>query len=159
MPDTLRIDNQMMGLAALSVRYDIIDNLLLIVIIFLRKQNILRTVGDAAPQSDIARISSHNLDDTAALMRGRSIPHLIDCLHGRVDCRIKSNGILCTGNIQINGSRQPNGINAMSGQGLRAAVRTVAADDHQTVYAMLMADIRSFLLAFLRAEFVTPGSS
>ena len=41
MTDAFRIDNDMMLLAALSARYDVIDQLLLILIIFFRKQDIL----------------------------------------------------------------------------------------------------------------------
>ena len=68
MSDSLRIDDNVVGLAALSVVDNIIDDILLVLVIFFRKKNILCAVGNAAPKCDIACISSHNLDDTAALM-------------------------------------------------------------------------------------------
>ena len=70
MSDTLCIDDDMMRLTALSVVNDIVDDLLLVVIVLFREQDVLRAVRDTAPQGDISGISSHNLDDTAALMGG-----------------------------------------------------------------------------------------
>ena len=50
MPDTLGIDDDMVSLAALPVGNDVVDDLLLVIVILLGKQDILRTVGDTAPQ-------------------------------------------------------------------------------------------------------------
>ena len=47
---------------------DVIDDLLLIIIIALRNQNILCSIGNTAPECNITSITSHNLDNTAALM-------------------------------------------------------------------------------------------
>lgn len=52
--------------------------------------DILGAISDTAPQGDISRVASHNLDDTAALMGGGSISYLIDRLHRRVDRGIKT---------------------------------------------------------------------
>ena len=49
MSDTLRIDNNVMLFAAFTVLDDMVYNLLLIVIILLRKQNILCAVRNTAP--------------------------------------------------------------------------------------------------------------
>ena len=49
MSDTLRIDNNVMLFAAFTVLDDMVYNLLLIVIIFLRKQDILCAVRNTAP--------------------------------------------------------------------------------------------------------------
>ena len=49
MSDPLRIDNNVMLFAALTVLDDMVYNLLLIVIIFLRKQDILCAVRNTAP--------------------------------------------------------------------------------------------------------------
>ena len=46
---TLRIYDEVMGLAYLPAFDDVVDYLLLVVIIFLRDKNILGTGGNAAP--------------------------------------------------------------------------------------------------------------
>lgn len=56
MSDTLRIDNQMMGFAPFSVVDDVVDDVLLIIIVFFRKKDILRAVGNTAPEGDITGI-------------------------------------------------------------------------------------------------------
>ena len=132
---------------------DVIDDLLLIIIIFLRNQNILCTVGNTAPKCNVSRISSHNFNNTAALMRSRSISYLINCLHGSIDCSIKTNGILGTRNIQVNGSRHTNGVNAESCKFLGTCIGTVTANNNQSINTMFSADFRTFLLSFFRAEF------
>ena len=88
---------------------------LLIAVIPLRKQNILGAVGDTAPQGDVSGVASHNLDDTAALMGGRSITYLINRLHRRIYSSIKADGIIGAGNIQVDGSRKTYGIDSQRG--------------------------------------------
>src|SRR5699024_7421898 len=78
MSDSLGVDNDVMLLSAFSVVNDIVDDLLLIVIILLRQENILRAIGYTAPESDISGISSHNFDDTAPLMGGGGVTYLVD---------------------------------------------------------------------------------
>ena len=63
--DTLCIDDQMVFLAQTSSVDDVIDDLLLVVVILLGEQDVLRAVGDAAPECDVARMAAHDLDDTA----------------------------------------------------------------------------------------------
>ena len=65
---TLCIDDDMVGLALLTVLDDVVDNVLLVEIVFLGKKNILRAVFDTAPKSDVSGITSHNLDDRASLV-------------------------------------------------------------------------------------------
>ena len=90
MADALRIDDDVMLLAAFSVLNDAVDQSLLVAVVTLRKKNVLRSVGKSAPESDVAGITAHNLDDPAALMGGRGITHLIDRLHGRVHCGVRN---------------------------------------------------------------------
>ena len=90
-------------------------------------------------------------------MGGRGIPHLINGLHGRIDCGVKAYGIICTGNIQINGTRKANGVDPLSGKRLGAPVGTVSADHHKAVDPMLSADLRTLLLSFLCFKFRTAG--
>ena len=104
-----------MSLAAFPVIDDAVDQHLLIAIVPLRKQNILGAVSDTAPQGDISRVASHNLDDTAALMGGGSISYLIDRLHRRVDRGIKPDRIIGAGNIQIDRARKTYRIDSQRG--------------------------------------------
>ena len=114
MPDSFRIDNNMVGLSFFSVIDNIINNPLFVKIIFFRQKNIFRTVGHTAPKCDISRISSHYFDNTAPLMGGRSISYLINRLHRRIDRRVKAYRIIRTGNIQINRSGNPDRIDSFS---------------------------------------------
>ena len=93
-----------MLLAQTPVDDDVIDDLLLIVIIFLGDQYVLRAVRDAAPKRDIACVASHDLDDTASLMGRRCILYLVDRFHGCVDSRIKTDRVICTGDVKIDRS-------------------------------------------------------
>ena len=68
MSDSLCINNQMVCLPLLSALNNMIYNFLLIIIVFLRKQYILSSVGNAAPQSNISCMPPHNLNNTAALV-------------------------------------------------------------------------------------------
>ena len=56
MSDSLGIDDDVMGLAMLTVGNDIIDNILFVVIVLLGKQDILGAVGNTAPQSNVSGI-------------------------------------------------------------------------------------------------------
>ena len=152
MSDSLGIDDDVMGLAMLTIGNDIIDNILFVVIVLFGKQDILGTVGNTAPQSDVSGISAHYLDDTASLVRGRGILNLIDSLHCSVHCGIEADGVLGTGDIQVNGSGKTDGINAQSGQCLRTTIGTVTADDNDTVNTMLFADLSTLLLSFRLLE-------
>ena len=159
MSDSLGIDDDMMGLTMLTVGNDIIDNILFVVIVLLGKQDILGTVGNTAPQSDISGISAHYLDDTASLVRGRGILNLVDCLHCCVDSGIETDGVLGTCNIQIDSTGKTDGIDTKSGQGLRATIGTVTADNNDTVNTMLSADLSTLLLSFRFLELQTTCSS
>ena len=69
MTDTFSVYYYMMSLAVLSVVYNVIDDALLIIIIFLREKDIFGAICDTAPKRYISGISAHYLDDTASLMR------------------------------------------------------------------------------------------
>lgn len=58
MPDALRIDDQVMDFSLLTAGNDIVDDGLLIVVIFLGKQDVLGAVGNAAPQGNVTRIAA-----------------------------------------------------------------------------------------------------
>ena len=147
-----------MFLSVFPVIDDVIDQLLLIIIVFFRKKNILRAIGNTAPESNITGISSHYLDDTATLMGSRGITNLIDGFHRGVDCGVETDGIIGTGNIQVNGTRNSNGIDSESSQLLRSCEGTVTTDHHQTFDAMLTADLCRLLLSFRCTHLCTTRS-
>ena len=70
MPDSLGIDDDVVLLSALAHLDDVVDQLLLIIVVGFRKQNILRAIRNPAPQRDITRIPAHDFDNRAALVRG-----------------------------------------------------------------------------------------
>ena len=105
--------------AALSVLNDPVDQVLLIAVVALRKENILRAVGNTTPESDISGISSHNLDDTAALVGGGSITDFIDGFHRCVYSGIETDRIIGTGDIKVNGSRKTDRVDSESRKAFR----------------------------------------
>ena len=157
MADALCVDDNVMLFTALAVVDDIVDQLLLIVIVTLRKQDILRPVCDTAPQCNVAGISAHYLDDTAAFMGGRCIAHLVDRFHRRIDCGVKTDRIIRTCNVQVNRARHTNRVDAACRQLLCTCKRTVAADDYKAVNAMLMADLCTKILSLRCTELRTAG--
>ena len=159
MSDAFRIDDNVMRFTMLTVVNDIVDDILLVIIVFLRQQNILRAIGNTTPECDITGVSTHNLNDTATLVRRGSISYLIDRFHCCVDRCIKSDRIIRTCNIQIDRSRQTDRIDALFGKSLRTAVRTVTTDHDNTVNSMLAADLSTLLLSFRSPELRTSGCS
>ena len=152
MSDTLCIDDDVVLFPALTVIDDVVDQHLLIIIVQLRKQDILRSISNTAPQCDISGISSHYLNDTAALMRRGGITHLVDRFHRRIHRCVKADRIIGAGNIQINCTRDTDRIDSACSQLLRTCIRTIATDDDQTINAMLPADLCRLVLPFLCAE-------
>lgn len=64
------------------------------------------------------------------------IAHLVNRLHGCVDCSVKSDCIICTGDIQVNCSRKADCIHSQMRKLLGAGKGTVSADYHKTVNAV-----------------------
>ena len=112
MSNSFSIDNDVMLLSSFSAFDNTVNDGLLVSIILLRQKNFFRTICYTAPKSDIACVSSHYFDNGATLVGGRGISNLINSLHRSIDRGIKANGIICTGNIQVNGSGNADGVNA-----------------------------------------------
>ena len=112
--DTLGIDDDVVLLSSLTSLDDTIDDSLLISIVTLRNKDLLGTVCHTAPHSDISGSSAHNLDDRTTLMGSRSISELIDSFHCCIDGCIKTDGIICTSDIKVDGSGTAYGVNAES---------------------------------------------
>ena len=150
MPYALGIDDDEVLLAALPARNDVIYDFLLVAVIVLGNQNRITAGRNAAPERNIARMASHNLDDRAALVRRARVAHLIDRVDCGVDRRVKAYRVLGAGNIEVNGPRHADRIDAELRELARTLKGAVAADDHHTVDAVLFADFRRLALAFLR---------
>ena len=155
MTDTFCIDDDVMLFAFLTTLDNVIDQLLLIIVIFLRNQNVLSTVGNTAPQSNISCTTSHNLDDTASLMRSGSITYFINCFHCCVYSCIKSDGIFCTCNVKVDCSRKTDCIDSEIRKLLSTCEGSVTTDDNKSVNSMFSADLCSTFLAFFCTEFCT----
>ncbi len=65
----LGVNDDVVSLTLLTVFNDIVDNVLLIEIVFLGKKDVLRAVCDTAPECDVSGVTTHNLDDGTSLMR------------------------------------------------------------------------------------------
>ena len=142
----------MMFFAFLTALDDVVDQLLLIIIIFLRNQNILCTIGNTTPQSKVSGTTSHNLDDTASLMRSRSITYFIDCFHCRIYSCIKSDRVFCTCDIKVNCSRKTNCVDTKICKLLSTCERSVTTDNNKSVDTMFPTDLCTTLLSFFCTE-------
>ena len=158
MADTLSIYDDMVFLAFLTALYDIVNKLLLVVIIFLRDQDILSTVCDTAPYCKVSGVTSHNLDDTASLMGCGCITYLVNSFHSCIYSSIETDGVLGTCDIKVNSSRQANGIDSKVRKFLSTCEGTVSTDNNKAVDPMLSADLCSLLLSFLCSHLCTSGS-
>ena len=145
----------MVFLSCLTACDDIVDQLLLIIIIFLRDQDILCTIGNTTPHSKVSCVTSHNFNNTASFMRCGSITNLINSLHCCVYSCIKSDRILGTCNIQVDCSRNTDRIDSKVCELLCTCKRTVTTDNYQSVDSMFFADFSTTLLTFRCTEFCT----
>ena len=148
MSDTLCVDDDVVFFTTFSSFDDVVDQFLLIIIVFFWKQDIFCTVGDTTPQSQVTCISSHNFDNAATLMRSRRITYFVDCFHSSIHSGIKTDGIFCTCDVQVDGSRNTNCVDSQICQFLSTCKRTVTTDNYQTVNAVFSADICCFFLSF-----------
>src|SRR5699024_9593464 len=158
MSDTFCINDDMVFLSFFTVVNNIIDDPLFIVVIFFRKENIFCAICDTAPQSNISSVSSHNFDNTYTLMRGRCITNFINRFHSCVYSSVKTNGVLCTCNVQVNGSRNTYCIYAQIRQFLRTCKRTISTDHHKAVDTMFFTDLSGSSLSLFCSHLCAAGS-
>ena len=143
----------MVGLANLFLDAYIFNNLALVAVVAFHSQYILRAVRNTAPQRNISRVPAHNLNDTASLMGGRCIPHLVDRLHRGINRRIKSNRVLRAGDIKIDCARHADCVDPPGCKLPCTLERTITADHNKTINAVFAADIRPLILAVRRHKF------
>ena len=82
-------------------------------------------------------------------MRGAGVAHLIDRVDCGVDRRVEAYGVLGAGNVEIYGSGDTYGIDAVLREFARALERSVAADHDHAVNAVPFADFRRLALSLL----------
>ena len=81
-------------------------------------------------------------------MGSGSISYFVNGFHCCIYRGIKTNGIFCAGDIQVDGSRYTYCINSKCCQLLSSCKGTVSADNNQSVDAVFSADICGTFLAF-----------
>ena len=126
--------------------------------IFLSSKNIFCTTRNTGPKSNVTCCTSHNLNDTTALMGFRCISKFVNSFHSCIYSCIKSYSILCTGYIKVNGSRYSYRVYSLFRKSARSVERTVTTDNYYTVNTMLTADFCCLLLIFFLFKFKTSSS-
>src|SRR5699024_12783194 len=96
--------------------------------------------------------------DYVSVMGSGSSMDLVNRSHSPNLSRGKSDGLLCTGDVKVDGTGNSDGIDTQIGQLLRACERTVSTDDNQAIDPVFPADFGSSLLSFRRAELRAPCS-
>ena len=56
--------------------------------------------------SNVARITPHNLDEENSVVRTGRVPDAVDGVQCRVDSRIKANGVIGTIEVVVDGTRR-----------------------------------------------------
>ena len=150
--DTFRIDDNVIFLTAFFIFQNIINDLLLVKVMLFRHKDTFCSIGNTAPQSKISRVTPHNFDDAASFMRRRSITYFIDRFHRRIYSSIKSDRVICAGNIKIDRSRNADRIYAEVRKFLSSGKRTVSSDNYKSVDTVFFTDCSRFLLSFFRTH-------
>ena len=155
--NTFCIDDNVVLLTSFFRLFYIIDNILNIISFFLRKENTFSSICNTAPQSQVSCITSHNFNNRTSAVWSRSITDFINCLHSCIYRCVKSDRILCTINIKIDGSRNSNRIHSKICKFLRSTERSVSSNYYQTVNSILFTDSCCFLLTFFCNHLFTTG--
>ena len=110
----------------------------------------------ARRQTDIerqmARVSAHDLDDRAALVRLHGVSETVDSLDGGVGRGVVADGVVGADDIVINGGRNADNADTLLGKLLEAAERAVAADADNAVESQKLARGSCALLTLYGAE-------
>ena len=157
-PGTLRHHNNKVALAdALGVLHPLVNIALKIIRLF-RHQNRHGADRDSGIQRNVSAAPAHHLNHTAAVVGFGCVAQAVYHLHRGVHRGVVTDGVLAARNIIIDGSRHADAGNPGLCQVARAAERTVAADDNQTLNAQLPAVFRRLLHALRRIELRAAGS-
>ena len=158
MSDPLGIDNDIVLLPFLPAFNNTVNDSLLISVILLRKKNLLSPICHTAPKSNIAGASTHYFDNGTTLVRSGSITNLINRLHSGINRGIKTDSIIRTCNIKVNGSRHTDGVHSECRKLSRSHKRSVSSDYDHAVNSVFFTDFSPLLLAFYSCKFFTTSS-
>ena len=115
----------------------------------------------ARRQTDIerqmARVSAHDLDDRAALVRLHGVSETVDSLDGGVGRGVVADGVIGADDVIVDGCRYADNADPLLGKLLEAAERAVAADADDAVESQKLARGRCALLTFECPEFFAAG--
>ena len=150
--DALGHDDDEVALAGALSLDDLIEDVALHIEFLLGQQHGHSAGGDGDVQSNVTSVAAHDLDDAAAVMALGGVAQLVDHLQSSVHSGIVTDGVVGAGNIVVDGAGQADHRDAAVCQLTGAAVRTVAADDHQRVNAQLTALGCAFILALFGLE-------
>ena len=104
------------------------------------------------PAPDVTPIETPAPTHSASFMRRRSITYFIDRFHRRIYSSIKSDRVICAGNIKIDRSRNADRIYAEVRKFLSSGKRTVSSDNYKSVDTVFFTDCSRFLLSFFRTH-------
>ena len=150
--DALGHDDDEVALAGALSLDDLIEDVALHIEFLLGQQHGHSAGGDGDVQSNVTSVAAHDLDDAAAVMALGGVAQLVDHLQSSVHSGIVTDGVVGAGNIVVDGAGQADHRDAAVCQLTGAAVRTVAADDHQRVNAQLTALGCALILALFGLE-------
>ena len=118
----------------------------------LRNENQLRSTGEASHQGNVARASSHYLDNERPVVRDRGIADTIETLHNRVQRRIDADRHRCPVDVVIDRRRDPHHRHTLSLQPLRPLQRAVPPNDNKAIKRPLLDSRESLSLPLLCEE-------
>lgn len=131
-----RYDNDTVSLAVFeifghSLRY------LIQIIRHLRNKNRFGSARQTCIQGNITAMSAHDLYNRGTLVRAHRVAKLIDGVYNDANRRIEPDRKVGKRNVVIDRTQRPHRLDAELAQLVCPLVRAVAADDHQTVDAVL----------------------
>ena len=103
-------------------------------------------------ERQMSRVSAHDLDDRAALVRLHGVSETVDSLDGGVGRGVVADGVVGADNVIVDGCRYADNADALLGKLLEAAERAVAADADNAVESQKLARGRCALLTLYGAE-------
>ena len=119
----------------------------------LGRRNDFRAAGDAGHRRQIAAVPPHCLDQKCAIVRGTGRAQVVDRLKSDIDGGVAADGDISPEQIVVDGRCDADNVNAELAEHIRARLRSVAADHHQTVDAPLGEVAKRFGPAALLTEF------
>ena len=114
--------------------------------------------GDGTVQGQESRLATHHLDEEQTLMAAGGVADAVHTPHDGVQCCVIADRVIGTCQVVVDGAGYSHdGEIKLAGKLAGAAQRTVTANDHQRVDAMLLDDLISLFAAFHRLEILATG--